>query len=72
LSVCAGEGSLRPFAGPPEGGLPAPEAAAFAPAEALLGPGRLVLQPVMAYYRPERQTSRLPSPSSPRGKDPRS
>jgi hypothetical protein len=38
-SVRAGEGNLRPFAGPPEGGLPAPEAAAFAPAEALLGPG---------------------------------
>jgi hypothetical protein len=38
-SVRVGEGSLRPFVGPPEGGLPAPEAAAFAPAEALLGPG---------------------------------
>jgi hypothetical protein len=38
-SVRAGEGSLRPFAGPPEGGLPTPEVAAFAPAEALLGPG---------------------------------
>jgi hypothetical protein len=37
--VRAGEGSFRPFAGPPEGGLPAPEAAAFAPAEALLGLG---------------------------------
>jgi hypothetical protein len=37
--VRAGEGSLRPFAGPPEGGLPVPEAAAFAPAEALLGLG---------------------------------
>jgi hypothetical protein len=38
-SIRTGEGSLRPFAGPPEGGLPAPEAAAFAPAEALLGLG---------------------------------
>ena len=38
-SVRAGEGSLRPFVGPPEGGLPTPEAAAFAPAEALLGLG---------------------------------
>jgi hypothetical protein len=35
----AGEGSLRPFTGPREGGLPVPEVAAFAPAEALLGPG---------------------------------
>jgi hypothetical protein len=38
-SVRAGEGSLRPFAGPPEGGFPALEAAAFARAEALLGQG---------------------------------
>jgi hypothetical protein len=38
-SVRAGEGSVRLFAGPPEGGLPALEAAAFALAEALLGPG---------------------------------
>jgi hypothetical protein len=38
-SIRADEGSLHPFASPPEGGLPAPEAAAFAPAEALLGPG---------------------------------
>ena len=38
-SVRVSEGSLRPFAGPPEGGLPVPEATAFAPAEALLGPG---------------------------------
>ena len=38
-SVRAGEGNLHPFAGSPEGGLPAPEAAAFAPAEDLLGPG---------------------------------
>jgi hypothetical protein len=38
-SIRGGEGSLRPFAGPPEGGLPATEAAAFAPGEALLGPG---------------------------------
>ena len=38
-SVRAGEGSLRPFTGPPVEVLPALEAAAFAPAEALLGPG---------------------------------
>jgi hypothetical protein len=38
-SVRAGEGSLRPFTGPPEGGLLAPEAAAFALADALLCPG---------------------------------
>jgi hypothetical protein len=35
-SVRAGEGSLRPFTGPPGGGLLAPEAAAFALADALL------------------------------------
>jgi hypothetical protein len=38
-SVRGGEGNLRPFAGSPEGGLPAPEAAAFAPAKDLLGLG---------------------------------
>jgi hypothetical protein len=38
-SVRAGEGSLRLFTGPPEGGLLAPEAAAFALADALLCPG---------------------------------
>jgi hypothetical protein len=34
-----GEGSSRPFAGPPGGGLAPPEAAVFALADALLGPG---------------------------------
>jgi hypothetical protein len=34
-----GEGSSCPFVGPPGGGLPPPEAAAFALADALLGPG---------------------------------
>jgi hypothetical protein len=34
-----GEGSSRPFADPPEGGLVPPEAAIFVPADALLGPG---------------------------------
>jgi hypothetical protein len=38
-SVRAGDGGLRSFAGSVEGGLPAPEAAALAPAEDLLGPG---------------------------------
>jgi hypothetical protein len=38
LSVRAGEGSLRPFMGPLGGGLLAPEAAAFALADALLCP----------------------------------
>jgi hypothetical protein len=37
--VCAGEGSLRPFTGPPEGGLLVPEEAACALADALLCPG---------------------------------
>jgi hypothetical protein len=35
----AGEGSSRPFAGPPEGALLPPKAAAFALADALLCPG---------------------------------
>jgi hypothetical protein len=35
----AGEGTFRPLAGSPEGDLPTPEAAAFAPAEDFLGPG---------------------------------
>jgi hypothetical protein len=35
----AGEGSSRPFAGPPGGGLLPPEAAAFALADTLLCPG---------------------------------
>jgi hypothetical protein len=39
MSVRAGDGGLRPFAGSIEGGLPAPEAAALTPAEDLLGPG---------------------------------
>jgi hypothetical protein len=38
-SVRAGDGSLRSFAGSAEGSLPALEAAAFTPAEDLLGPG---------------------------------
>jgi hypothetical protein len=37
-SVRASDGSLHSFAGSAEGSLPAPEAAAFAPAEDLLGP----------------------------------
>jgi hypothetical protein len=37
-SVCAGDGSLCSIAGSAEGTFPAPEAAAFAPAEDLLGP----------------------------------
>ena len=38
-SVRAGDGGLRSFAGSAEGSLPAPEAAALAPAEDLLGLG---------------------------------
>jgi hypothetical protein len=38
-SIRVGEGYLRPFTGPPGGGLLAPEAATFALAEALLCPG---------------------------------
>jgi hypothetical protein len=38
-SVHAGKGCLRPFTGPPGGGLLAPEAAAFALADTLLCPG---------------------------------
>jgi hypothetical protein len=38
-SVRTSDGGLRYFAGSAEGGLPAPEAAALAPAEDLLGPG---------------------------------
>jgi hypothetical protein len=39
MSVRAGDGNLRSFVGSAEGSLPALEAAAFAPAEDLLGPG---------------------------------
>jgi hypothetical protein len=38
-SVRGGDGNLRPFAGLPESGLPAPEEAAFAPTEDFLGLG---------------------------------
>jgi hypothetical protein len=37
--VRTGDGGLRSFVGSAEGGLPAPEATALAPAEDLLGPG---------------------------------
>jgi hypothetical protein len=42
-SVCAGDGGLRSFAASAEGSLPAPEAAALAPAKDLLGPGAVDL-----------------------------
>jgi hypothetical protein len=71
-SVRSGEGNLRPFGGSPEGGLPAPEAATFTPAEDFLGPGAAgfaagasLLLSGVAHFAP-------PAPSSPRGKDPRS
>jgi hypothetical protein len=35
----AGDGTSRPFTGPPGGGLVPQEAAVFAPVDALLGPG---------------------------------
>jgi hypothetical protein len=38
-SVRAGNGGLRSFTGSAEGSLPAPEVAALAPVEDLLGPG---------------------------------
>jgi hypothetical protein len=38
-STRAGEGTLCPLTGSPEGGLPAPEEVAFAPVEDFLGPG---------------------------------
>jgi hypothetical protein len=66
--VRGGEGNLRPFAGSPEGGLSTPEAAAFD----LLGPGATGFAAGASLLLPGRQTSRLPAPSSPRGKDPRS
>jgi hypothetical protein len=34
-----GDGTSRPFAGPPGGGLVPPEDVVFAPVDALLGPG---------------------------------
>jgi hypothetical protein len=37
-STRTGEGTLRPLTGSPEGGLPAPEEATFAPVEDFLGP----------------------------------
>jgi hypothetical protein len=42
-SVRAGDGGLRSFAALAEGSLPAPEAAALAPAKDLLGPGAVGL-----------------------------
>jgi hypothetical protein len=71
-SVRDGEGSLRPFAGPLEGGLPAPEAAAFAQAEALLGPGAAGFAVGNGLLVPRATDFAAPAPSSPREKDPRS
>jgi hypothetical protein len=59
--VRAGEGSLRSFAGSPEGTLPAPVAATLAPAEGLLDPreagfaaGGGLLLPGVADFAPPR------------------
>jgi hypothetical protein len=57
-----GEGSSCPFAGPPRGGLPSPEAAAFALVDALLGSGQLLLQAAPACYCWRQQPSRSPRP----------
>jgi hypothetical protein len=46
-SVRASDGGLRSFAASAEGSLPAPEAAALAPTEDLLGPGRSAWRPAV-------------------------
>jgi hypothetical protein len=67
-----GDGGLRSFVGSVEGGLPAPEATALAPAEDLLGPGTAgfaagggLLLPGVVDFTPPRAlfTSRLGSPT---------
>jgi hypothetical protein len=58
-STRTGEGTLRPLTGSPEGGLPAPEEATFAPVEDFLGPrvagfvvGASLLRPGAAEFAP--------------------
>jgi hypothetical protein len=69
-------GTLRPLTGSPEGGLLAPEEAAFAPIKDFLGPraacfavGAGLLLSGAADFTPPPPP---PAPSWPRGKDPRS
>jgi hypothetical protein len=71
-SVRGGEGNLRSFAGWLEGGLPAPEAASFAPAEDFLGLGAAGFAAGASLLLPGAADFVPPAPSSPRGKDPRS
>jgi hypothetical protein len=70
-SVRADDSGLRSFAGSAEGSLPAPEAAALAPIEDLLGPGAAGFAAGVVCYCQGQQTSRLTAPSSPREKGPR-
>jgi hypothetical protein len=67
-SVRAGDSSLRSFVGSAEGSFPAPEAAAFAPAEDLLGPGAADLAVGGGLLLPGAADF---APSLPRGKGPR-
>jgi hypothetical protein len=71
-SVCGGEGNLRPFEGSPEGGLPAPEAATFAPVEDLLGLGAASFTAGAGLLLLGTADFTPPAPSSPHRKDPRS
>jgi hypothetical protein len=55
-----GEGSSRPFADLPGGGLVPPEAAVFAPADALLGPGVVGFAAGIGWLLPEATAFVLP------------
>jgi hypothetical protein len=70
-SVRTGDGGLRSFAASAEGSLPAPEAAALAPAEDLLDPGAVDLAAGGGLLLPGVADFVPPAPSSLHGKGPR-
>jgi hypothetical protein len=55
-----GEGNSRPFTDPPGGGLVLPEAAVFAPTDALLGPGAAGFTAGIGWLLPEAAAFVLP------------
>jgi hypothetical protein len=67
-----GEGTFRSLAGSPEGGLPAPDAPAFALAEDFLGPGVAGFAAGASLLLPGAADFAPPAPSSLHGKDHRS